>query len=386
MWELVPVLTISCVLACFSHVFSSYNIAIGKYERKENFIFVIITVVMTVFVCMRTKYNDTTTYLETYIYLTPDDIGFFQNVKMTNWLKIGDNPGFAFLYRFLKHAGFSTQQFLSFFAVLTVPVYMWFIRKYTDNIFFSVFLMFVVGPYVFALAAIKQTWAMALLAIATDREINRKHGKFVFWVLLACTIHAYSWLYFIIPFLKFKPWTKKTYWSLFFFGLFGIALSVALSGVLNITSILGDEYTAEDMSGAGVNIFRFGVTAMPLFLSFVFRKKIEVDEYDEKDNMMINVSILHGELMFIALFGTANYFARLANYFQIFAMISMPKLVKYFDKKYRNIIYVVAIILYLIFFYYDNTISGYNTFDKSFDRLTVQEFFKTIFVFDNAGG
>lgn len=386
MWELVPIFSLSCALAWFSHMFSNYNRLNEKYERKENAIYIFLTIAMTLFVCLRTKYNDTTTYLETYIYLTPSDVGFWENLTSINWLKIGDNPLMHFMTIALKHANFSTQQYLSFFAILTVPVYMWFIRKYTDNIFFSVFLMFVIGPYIFALAAIKQSWAMALLAIATDREINKKHSRFVFWVLLACTVHAYSWLYFVLPFLKFKPWSKKTYWTLLVFGFLGVALSLSMNGILNISSFLGDEYSAEEMSGAGVNVFRFGVTAMPLVLSFIFRRKIETDTYDETDNLIINASILHGELMFIALFGTANYFARLANYFQIFAMISMPKLIRYFDKRYRSIIFLIAMILYIIFFYYNNTISGYNTFDISFDRLTINEFFKTIFVFENSGG
>lgn len=381
MFKLLPVFIISVVLAWFSHMFSNYNRAVDKYEKKENLIYFVLVVVMTVFVALRTHYNDTASYIETYVYKVPSDMDFWTSLTSVNWLKIGTNPGFVFFYRYLKYLGFTPQLFLTFFAVLTIPVYMWFIRKYTDNIFLSVILMYTIGPYVFSLAAIKQSFAMALLLIATDRAINKKYTSFVFWVLLACTIHAYSWLYFIVPFLNFKPWSKRTYWSLALFGIVGVMLSFGMNGIINITSLLGDEYSAQDMSGAGVNIYRFGVTIVPLVLSFIFRKRIQNDVNCDEDNVIINLTILHGELMFIALFGTANYFARLANYFQIFAVITMPKMFNYMNKKYRTVVTVCAMILYVLFFYYNNTISGYATFDKSFDKLTLKEFFDTAFVF-----
>lgn len=66
--------------------------------------------------------------------------------------------------------------------------------------------------------------------------------------------------------------------------------------------------------------FRLLVTLVPLVMSFILRKQINDPyyEYDRQDNICLNLSFLNGEIMFIALFGTANYFARLANYFYIF--------------------------------------------------------------------
>ena len=40
--------------------------------------------------------------------------------------------------------------------------------------------------------------------------------------------------------------------------------------------------------------------------------------------------------MFIALFGTANYFARLANYFLIFQTLALPWMLSYFDYKSKK--------------------------------------------------
>lgn len=376
MLELMPIFVVSLVLAWFSHVFSNYNVITEDYEKKEWIFLSVMTVFMILFAGLRTNYNDTTTYTESYEFIFRSDMNPIESFKDTDWFSIGINPGFNFISTILKYYGFSTQAYLMFFAIISVPIYVWFIRKYSNNFLFSIFLFFIIGSYTFCLAAIKQSFAMALLLIATDREIDRKHEKFVFWVLIASTIHAYSWLYFIVPFLKFRPWTKKTYWSLLIFGFIGVFMSFALGGLLNITSVLGDEYSLEEMSGAGVNIFRVGVTFVPAVLSFIVKDRIHEKRYDEAINTIINLSILHAELMFIALFGTANYFARLANYFEMFAVVSIPFLINKVDKRYRTLLIVVAVILYSIYFYYGNVIAGWRPFDEGYNKIKLLDYFK----------
>ena len=73
----------------------------------------------------------------------------------------------------------------------------------------------------------------------------------------------------------------------------------------------------ESFAGAGVNLFRFLVVSAPIALSFLVRDEIE-KQSTRNDMLIFNLSMLNAEIMFVALFGTANYFARLANYFLIF--------------------------------------------------------------------
>ena len=65
----------------------------------------------------------------------------------------------------------------------------------------------------------------------------------------------------------------------------------------------------------------------------------------------MNLSFLNGEIMFVALFGTANYFARLANYFCIFPVIALPRLFNMVPPKWRVLLKMVAIVCYFLFFY-----------------------------------
>ena len=87
---------------------------------------------------------------------------------------------------------------------------------------------------------------------------------------------------------------------------------------------------------------------------------------------MINLTMLNGAIMFIALFGTANYFARLANYFLIFQCISLPWMLKKIGGKDGRILTVLMIIGYTAYFLYGNLVAI--PFDSDFARLTVEEY------------
>lgn len=380
MTELLPVFFIGCALAWFSNAFSTFDEKIGRYRRKDYILYFILVVVLTFFVGLRTRYNDTATYIESYEYLISAKTPIFEDI---NILKIGGNPGFMVMCKILKHLGFSNQLFLMFFAVLTLPTYFWFVNKYTSDVFLSIYLIFTLGVYTFTLAAIKQCLAVAIALVAIDGLFKKKKYRFVILILLSSTIHPYTLLFLATPFLRFKPWTKKTYWQLVVFFSFGISLQLLMGRVIDVTSMMGKEYSAEEMSGAGVNIFRFGVCAVPLVLSYIVRRNIADDFYDEVNNTILNLSILNSLFMFVALFGTANYFGRLANYFLIFQAISIPYLLKYLNPKYKSLIVIVAIALYFVYFYYENSMLavGYR-FDDKFARVTVKEFFDTAFIFD----
>jgi hypothetical protein len=63
-------------------------------------------------------------------------------------------------------------------------------------------------------------------------------------------------------------------------------------------------------------------------------------------------------IMFIGLFGTANTFARLANYFLIFQTISLPYLISLMSKTNRRLLTGMAVVLFSIYFLYSNSIHG----------------------------
>ena len=87
---------------------------------------------------------------------------------------------------------------------------------------------------------------------------------------------------------------------------------------------------------------------------------------------MVNLTMLNGAIMFVGLFGTANYFARLANYFLIFQALALPWMLKKIGGKDGQFLTVLMILGYAAYFYYANAIK--QPFDQDFARLSVSEY------------
>ncbi|WRK52213.1 EpsG family protein [Coprobacillaceae bacterium CR2/5/TPMF4] len=90
----------------------------------------------------------------------------------------------------------------------------------------------------------------------------------------------------------------------------------------------------------------------------------------------MNLTILNAEIMFIGLFGTANYFGRLANYFLIFQALCLPHLFKAFNETSRKLITSACIIGFLLYFYYANVIN--QNFDSMFNYVPFINYIKSI--------
>ena len=374
MRELLVVVVPALVLAALAEINSTYEI--GKfgekvYLRKDKMFYSIMAVMMAVFVGLRVSYNDTYAYRHAYELFEKGSSVF----KGIDW-SIGSNPGFNVLNRVLKNIGFETQDFLMFYALITVCIYIWFVRKYSENMWLSMFFFMTMGCYTFTMAAIKQTVAVAFCLIATDKAIEKKWISFIFWVLLAATFHPYSLMYLIVPLLDFGTWTIKSYLMISIFGVVGIGLDSVLGTLVDVTTMFGEEYDVASFSEAGVNIFRVAVVWVPVILSFLAKKYTGVSE-NRANNVVMNLAILNAEIMFVGLFGTANYFARLANYFLIFQTIALPMMFKFYNRKSKRLLIFGAITGYTLYFIYAEGIN-FGGFDGLFRRITLLEYIQSL--------
>lgn len=372
MSELIPITVASIVLSILSHLSSEYDPIRGRYGRKDRFWFLVMAISMILFVGLRTGYNDTGTYQLIYNSI-PKDIAPLDGI---NWLKLGDNPGFHVTNRVLVRLGFSTQSFLMFYAAVTLGIYLWFFRKYTSNLPFSIFLFVTFCGYTFTLAAIKQCISMALCLVATDRAIRRKYISFVLWVLLGSLYHPYALMYLVVPLLTFRPWSTATLVIITLFVVAGATMGRLLGTILDVTLLLGENYDAASFTGEGVNPFRLAAITVPIFLSLLVKNQIAAKK-DRVQNLMVNLAMLNGEIMFLALFGTANYFARLANYFIPFQAVAIPWLLSHFNKDSKKPVTICAVICYALFFIYSNAI--HESFDYHFYSITLWEYLQSLF-------
>lgn len=343
------------------------------YVKKEKVFFFLMTLGMAVFVGLRTWGNDTVTYKGIYEQL---DTGFYA-IAGIDWSNISRAPGLTFICILLKTMGATSQDYLMFFALFTIFTYLWFIRKYTSDIWLSVYFFVTMGVYTFTMAAIKQTTAVAILVIATDRAINKKWVQFLLFVIIAELFHPYAFVYLVVPFLFFKPWSSKTYFLLVGTVAVAFSLSSLLSGVLVMTDSFGFNYIEETFTGAGVNIFRVLVVWSPIVLSILVREDLKKIT-DRATQLVINASMINAMIMFIALFGTANYFARLANYFLIFQTLALPYLFRYFDAHSKIILKSACIVLYFAYYYYEVGVA-HGGFDVNYEFMTFSEYIRQLF-------
>ena len=376
MSKLLTITIFSMIFAVLSHNYSDYDRIEGTYRRKERMFYLVMAAGLIIFAGLRFGYNDTDTYIRMYLAVL-DKIDSYETLfEGIEWLKIGEAPGFLFASRFLAKLGVSYQSYIMLFSIFYISVNLWFFRKYSCNIWLSVFLYIAFAGYTFSLAAIKQCTAMALCLIATDRAFNKKYIQFVLLVAVACLFHAYSFMYLAVPFLYFCPWSKYTLFMLAIFAAVGLGMETFLGALLNVTDMLGETYDANSFLGAGVNPFRLLVTAAPVFLSLLVAKQIRENE-DKQQYAIVNLTMLNAELMFVALFGTANYFARLANYFIPFQAVSIPWLLKQYDHKDRRTMTLLAITGYALFFVYSFTIN--EKFDQIYWSVSLWEYLKSEF-------
>lgn len=366
MRELVVLMFMAIALAwCADHV--SVSPLNGRRMHRQVLFSVLIFILLTGFVGLRKWYNDTETYRYAYEGMNTFP-AYWNDVR----LDLGSNFGFGLINACLKTEGIISQDFLMFWAVIVVGLHLFFLHKYSTDYPLSLFLLFATGAFSFMCAAIKQTAAVALCLLATHFFLRKKNVLFILFVLLAATIHPYSLMFLLIPIFTFKPWTKKTYIFIVLFVAVGLALQPLMGTIINITTMIGEEYTVEEFSGAGVNIFRVLVCNVPLMLSFVYRQQI-FNNSSQEQNLFVNVSMLNGAIMFVGLFGTANYFARLANYFLIFQVLSLPWMVNKIQTKDRKKMKLAMIICYSAYFYYAHAINL--PFDNNFHRYTIREYF-----------
>lgn len=360
MGELWIVLAVSCGLAFLSE---KYTLTWNGHASKmlNNGIVILLIVYLSLFAGLRTHYNDTGTYIHSY-----EAMAAFPDVLTGFSWKLGDNPGFVLLNSLMKAVGFRAQTFVLFYSVIFVVSAVTFLKRYSSNFALSIFLFVCAHGYLFSLAAMKQCTSIAIGLVAIPYALKHKWLPFALLILLAATFHPYILLFLLIPLLHFKPRSSGTWILLAAAVGGGVFLPRIIGTVIDAAALLGDGYDAESFIGEGVNVFRVLVAFVPVLLTLVFRRRVIGN--DTRDNMFINCCFLYASIMFVGLFGTANYFGRLANYFVLFPAIVLPMILKKLSDRDRCFLSVAMVICYLAYFYYGNAIN--ESFAQEFSRVT----------------
>lgn len=372
MTELIVIIGIALFMAACVSRYYDENKGIWYTEGYGRIIVVMIFLLLAVFVGLRTRMNDTGTYRHGYELLA----SFPGILKDFDW-SLGSNPGFTLCNSIIKAIGFSTQSFLMIYSLITNGLYIRFLKRYSSNFLLSLFLFIATGVYLFTAAAIKQAFATALALYALDFAIQKKWVRFIAIILFAMTFHPYVLVYFAVPFLMFTPGTRRTYVLMLGTVVGAIIMQKYMGVIVGFTEAFGDSYSVEEFSGAGVNLFRVAVCNVPLVLLFWFNRALYLKS-DKANSLIGNLTMMNGIIMFLGIFGTANYFARLANFFLCTQSITIPYMLRQMKDKDRKLFTAATVAGYVLFFYYENMLS--NPFSVQFERMSFLEYMRNIFV------
>ena len=331
--------------------------------RRETKVTLLLGIALSLFCGMRVWGNDTVTYLQIY-----DQLPLIHQWKSQDLPPLAEGVGFSLLASLIKTLGFSSQDYLLFFAVITVIPYVLFVHRFSESMKMGIFLMFATGMYTFTLAAIKQCVATGICLMALPAALDGRWRRFLGLILLAMLFHPYSAVYLAVPFLMFKPWTGRT--LLYVVLTIGVSwyLESLLGTVLDVTTMMGAEYTEASFSGEGVNIFRVAVASVPMLMAVIYGKTLFRDTEPEED-LMFNLAMMNALIMFVGLFGTANYFARLANYFLPAQVIVLPWLLNRTAPVDRTWLKPACVLGYMAYFYYEYGIL--HPFDGEYSQISI---------------
>lgn len=323
---------------------------------------------------LRTSYNDTWGYIKNF--KGAESVAEF--ISRGGLADFTGNP-FSSLYRnFIReftdnpHIYFFFPAFLSTYSVIKLS------KRYSVNPAFSLLIFFSIGTYLLMMAALKQCFAFSILSIALPYAMDKKYIRFYLLVCIAILFHTHAFMYAIIPFLFDKPWGKKT-WLLLGAVIFAMATyNSTLGAFMEYAQSMGvNVHDSELFDGHSINILRVLVYWIPALIALLFKKRLFADS-TRVENLFVNMTIISAFVLTIGLVQAANLFARMAGYFEVAMIISLPWMIrKLFTKQSEQFVTVCASVLYFVYFWYENAIN--RGFEYDYAAITWWQFLQSLF-------
>ena len=364
MIRLAIVIAIMCICAYLSQ----------KYEKYDFLFYIVAIVTYTLFLGLRTNYNDTKNYINSFngaISLQ----AFFHNPEKTN---IMHNPLFYGFTSFFRGMTDNYHLYFMVLALFDAILMIRFLKKHSNGFFaYAVLLFWAYGLGMLGAAAVKQITAMAVLTLAFDALLERKWILFILLVLVASLIHTFAILFLILPFFRSRPWNWKTMLLILGTVIVFFAFNTIISAALDYADELGKSISEQEVfDNVSMNIFRVLVFAVPPVLFLCFRSRLNTNITTEQC-VLANMSII--SLMFVVL-GTvngANMFGRLASYFVLGSICTLGWIIgEVFEERSRNVILALSVFLFGFYIWYD-----YRGIDSMYGYTSISlfEFFQSIF-------
>ena len=321
---------------------------------------------------LRTAYNDTGTYIAGF--QNAETLStFFSNAKNYDLL---NNPLFNLYTSAVRTATDNYHIYFMLAAIFVVVLMVTFFCRISecDTYPLTIYTYLTLGTYFFALAAMKQTIAMAILCHSVLALRDRKHLRFLLLVLLAGLFHTYAWFFLVLLLLTGKPWKLRTFLVVAVTIFVMLTFNNSISALLEYAGEAGKGASEEAVfSGEGMNLFRVAVYSIVPVVSLVFRRILE-PQMERKHYIMLHMSIVSFMFMLLASINGANMFGRMARYFEVGTIYMFPWMLRHLFNQRSQIMVVVAYIgAFGLFAAYQ-----YIGFDTSYHSITFFEFLRSL--------
>lgn len=377
MTKLLLVFAATLILAYISEQNTKATIAAGRsYSVWHDWAYLLLVTILVLFSGLRTSYNDTHNYISIFNNLS-GVASFLSDAE--NLHPLG-NPLFYFCANLLKHMVDHAQVLIFTTSLFTQICFVRFIKRYSSNFVFSIFLYFTLGTFALSMAAMKQIVAMAVLTLAIPYLEKKKWVQYFLLVFVAMLLHTYAMAFAILPLFTGRPWKRFTY----VFMITVVIMLMNFQGVVTTFLEQADEAGKtiadyEVFDNVSVNIFRLAVYSVPPLISLIFQKWIFHDS-SNMDHVLVHMSIISLACMIMGTESGANMFGRMGNYFELGTICSLPwMLEKTFDKRSHHLISTVAVIAFLGYFSYANMIA--TDFGQAYQSVNLFEFIASLFIF-----
>lgn len=363
------ILIFLCVI--FSYVIQSRTV--GYRTAKEGIdqdlqskvVYCALIIAFIFFAGLRSSYNDTGTYIQGYQLI---DIS---HIEISSALEA--YGGFELYQQLIKrYISTNPQVFIFITSIMTNLLYIPFIARHTRYISESLYL-YSIGSFIFCMAGLKQAISIGISFYAIQAYLEKKYLRSIIILFIAMTFHPYIICLLCVPFLKKQVWDRKTIMVII---LCIIALN-NLDTVIQIIGLFGKDYSNETFNDYTINPIRVLVEAVPIFISWFYKEKIN---RTKNIFMILGVNMRIISFLFIAmgLFVNPIYFGRMSSYFSALSAIMIPEMLYTCWKNYinRRMLLLGYYLFFFIYFLMDMTkIGSISIFVDQFKHVPISSLF-----------
>lgn len=362
MINLFCLMSLSCLLASLVTKLNKAKEITKSNHISKKTLLVAIILILSLFSGLRTRYNDTYTYIHAFNLIKNETLNFS--------ILFQPYGGYETLQIFMKtYVSTNPQILLLLVSFFINNAFVTFFEKYSKNFVLTILCYFIIGPYVFSMAGMKQAISMAISLFAIESLLENNLIKFVIKILVASLFHPYIICLLILPLLKNNVWNYR-----FILLIFVIILTVLnLDVLISIASIIGKDYTLDEIIGHTINPFRVIIEMIPVFFSYIARKSIRKEE-DVLFNLGVNMMCINSLMILMGLFFNPIYFGRIGTYFSIMNAIILPKILDILYDKSQNgkLNKLIVYSLFLIYFVLDMTkLGSISIFEDIFKHVSL---------------